>query len=284
MQKKETKDKKSDLFVIYITSKCNFNCTYCYQRSSREIEEVFSLTEEQVKVRVDNIFKAVPHNLTAKILMFGGELFMNPKAVFATLEYLKQTYKGKRRFGVGITTNGSLLKPEYTKRLYKEYRDIIDYIDISIDGRRETFDKNRFFKTGVSAYDVVVRNAKFALRYFPHLNARPVVTDFNEMYDDVMHLRELGFRRFIIQAIKGGGIKYSIPDLDNFNYQVARIKTSLDKYVDSKIIEIQPPTPEEHVERKLALSKEKDEKYRYFLADGSIKVKDTFSGEKFSDF
>lgn len=143
---------KEQLTVIILpTEKCNFRCIYCYEdfilpkMSLSTQEYIISFIQEKMKE-----YKSLYVN------WFGGE----PLLALDVIENLSNNFiricrELRKPYVSGITTNGYLLSPAVFNRLMKMH--ILKY-QITIDGSKETHDKQRPLLTGEETYETIVKN------------------------------------------------------------------------------------------------------------------------------
>ncbi len=263
---------ESDLYVIYLTERCNLKCEYCYEEATRGNSK---MNPETAVKMVDDIIQEVNPSIKAKILLFGGEPLLNWNAVIAALDRLKMYHSSGRLLLCSITTNGTLLKKDKIKKLWG-YRDFL-HLQISIDGTQETHDKYRKFKSGIGSHQYVVKNCRTTLRYFPTTQARLVVSNPNDMLKDVKYLESLGFRDFCIQA-KRNGHSASKEMIDSFENNLQKVLSYLATKNVMKISDIQKP------QGKTREMKKEQGHYNYFLPDGGKIKQETYTSEGFQHF
>lgn len=124
--------------TLYMTSKCNFKCEWCY-RQHHSIEEA----PDMDILRVNQLFTRFP-TITAVCICGFGETFLS-----LNLRYVIETLHQKNVY-IGVITNGSLLE-ENLPRLYEKEEFLPNYISISLNAhnseihkkitKTETFDK-----------------------------------------------------------------------------------------------------------------------------------------------
>jgi len=268
------------LHVIYLCEYCNLNCTYCYEdgKSRKKIDF------ETAKNIVDEIMEMVDNEVTARIMLFGGEPLLNYEVFYAITEYAYNEYflKG-RNIMFNTITNGTLLNERKVKELFK-FHDFLS-IHVSIDGDQEAHDACRVFHNGRGSYDIVIKNVKFLLKYFPFAVIRLVITDVDKFYNNVKFLRSIGVRTFTIQALKGD--TPSTPYYIKRYYEV--IKQLEEEFSHLNRVEIneysEPITDvEAYSTRKKEEALKTDEEYRYFGTDGGKIFKPTYFEGEFQDF
>lgn len=147
------KEQKILTITIFLTTKCNFRCLYCY-----EAHENTSLNSTSYHLLLNFIKKEIQKEkfINLRINFFGGEPLLEYNNL---LSFLKELTDILRKFEItlsfGITTNGYLLTKE-------RYLDLIQYglndLQITIDGFEEEHDKKRFLINGEGTWSQIMKN------------------------------------------------------------------------------------------------------------------------------
>ena len=139
--------------TICPTTNCNFNCEYCYQqrldptKMSEETEDnIIRFIESQKAVNKLKIFWCGGEPL----LELGQMKRLNKKIVALGIEYTSE-----------ITTNGYLLTPDAVDA-FDELN--INFVQITIDGLKETHDKRRCLVGGGATHDKIVENIDYLVQ------------------------------------------------------------------------------------------------------------------------
>lgn len=96
-------------YYIYITNKCNLNCSYCsvmLENNSRHLPDQLSYSLEDLKHFVDNVQNTHPED-TARIYFFGGEPTLDFNSIYSIIQVFKEVETYKVEFI--LHTNGLLL-------------------------------------------------------------------------------------------------------------------------------------------------------------------------------
>lgn len=182
-------DKKISAIILMIVQECNLRCVYCYGNGG-EYENKGMMTRQTAFESVDFLIR----NSDEKelfITFFGGEPLLNFKLIKEVVEYckLKEKETGKT-FRYSITTNGTLINEEIEEFLKKNKF----VIQISIDGKKDKHNANRYDINGIGSYDTVIEKTK-NLRKESIVSARATVSSNNMGYVEIFeHLVSLGFR------------------------------------------------------------------------------------------
>lgn len=179
---------------IFITSRCNLDCSYCSARELISRKEAKTLTFEKLCRAIDLFSrykdKKTPGSRT--ISFTGGEPFLEWELVRRGVEYIRSK---REWFLISVTTNGTLLDKEKIKFLLKNRA----FPVISLDGTREANDRCRKFKNGgkTSVYDVVVKRLKkLPPDCIKEIHVTPTITSqtISKLISSVKCLRGLGLR------------------------------------------------------------------------------------------
>ncbi len=180
------------LFNIWVTRKCNFVCSYCYEGLVKKNMSI----NRKMSIDIIKFIRKKMNNKNDTIIVnfHGGEPLLEYKEVKFLIENLKAEYANNIRFG--ITTNGYLLDDEKIDFLTK----YCDYsMSISLDGGKEINDLNRKHLYNIETYDVILENAKKLISKNINTRCRMTVTSNNVgyLFDSVKEMYKLGFRVII---------------------------------------------------------------------------------------
>lgn len=174
---------KLDNIVMNVTNTCNRHCKYCYAHTKSGM-----MGNNTAELILDKCYKnhlEKGSNKKFNVSFYGGEPLLNWDCIKHSLEYSKE--KGYN-ISFGVTTNLTILTDEMIK-YFKEYN---VHLLISIDGRKETHDRNRD-----NSFDIVLENVKrlFENGLKDQMEARPTVMPYkcNELDKDIEYLIDLGF-------------------------------------------------------------------------------------------
>ncbi|QXJ25785.1 radical SAM protein [Actinomadura graeca] len=119
--------------TFQLTRECNFSCSYCSEPpgiTTRTRPEVLAMLDKLAGMR--------------RIILSGGEP-MRYKHFWEVLEYCQPRFEQ-----VVLSTNASMITRDGAARL----RDLVDYVDITVDGPRGPHDRIR------GNYDMVIRGLR----------------------------------------------------------------------------------------------------------------------------
>jgi len=143
-------------FALAPTTFCNFNCPYCYEENRLPV----FMTEETENHFMEFIKKY--KNIEAvDIIWYGGEPLANFKSIKNILRKISQDSTIKLGEH-GIVTNGFLLDEEKSK-FFQEYP--LNFIQITIDGLKNSHDQRRILKDGTPTYDKILHNIDTFFEY-----------------------------------------------------------------------------------------------------------------------
>jgi sulfatase maturation enzyme AslB (radical SAM superfamily) len=137
--------------IIFSSNHCNLTCPYCAVAVNKF--DASSLSFAQVSRGVDCFLERYPGREN-KVVFLGGEPMMYHKELKKVVKHLRLRRPGGQP-GVDIFTNGTLMTQEKVDELEALGVDIY----LSLDGRKEVNDENRFYyrKEG-SVFDKVMAN------------------------------------------------------------------------------------------------------------------------------
>lgn len=208
--------------TLWVTTNCNLNCKYCYEGEDK-LNKVMSkeIIDKSIDFTLNNS-KSYEERII--IAIHGGEPFL----AFDKMQYIVSTFKSKckesgKKAIFLTTTNATLLNDEKIKFIIDEMPDIT----VSIDGTKETHDKNRPFKDGNGSHDIALKNSLKLLEYLPNIRVRMTFDSDSvaNLYKDVKYIADLGFK-FIVPA----------PNLFDENWNINHVKiledqiNSIEKY------------------------------------------------------
>lgn len=147
---------------IYLTNRCNLNCSYCSTRYMIHEEKAQRLTSAQLRRAFDLL--ASDRHIREKyggrvgIDFKGGEPMLEFGLLEEAVEYIRDKGYG---FKMGLSTNGTLLTPERMAFLDRNQVDVC----VSLDGYKSVNDFYRKFRADAkkSVFDAVMANLKKGL-------------------------------------------------------------------------------------------------------------------------
>jgi uncharacterized protein len=167
-------------YIIYPTMNCNFNCPYCYQEHENQ-----TMSDETVEAIIKHARKNSSQFRGIAVMWFGGEPLLKMDIFYKLSTALQKICHDRKRFyEANVTTNGYYFTAEHFDKMLSLNT---NKITITIDGRKETHDKQRVLRSGKGSYDkiiqqlVEVKNISKNKNF--HINLRSNVSA--EGYDDL---------------------------------------------------------------------------------------------------
>lgn len=142
---------KCDQLQLVVTNACNMKCRYCYANEGTYNKESELMSFEMMKKTIDIFFQRYSYIKT--VMFFGGEPFLNEKAIIQTCEYLDRFYFDQYD-QINIMTNLYNLSDRMIQAINKYSVNIIT----SIDGDEQENDANRIDRFGKGTYRRVCNN------------------------------------------------------------------------------------------------------------------------------
>ncbi len=132
--------------TVAITRACNFDCSYCFE-GNRTGKPMSEEVEDKLIRFIEN-FKAEQLSL----VWYGGEPLLAFDRIISIDKRLREMGK---KYTASMITNGYLLTEEKIAKLNELH---ISYLQITLDGKKETHDSRRCLKNGAPSYDVILGN------------------------------------------------------------------------------------------------------------------------------
>lgn len=179
--------------IIYLTTRCNLDCTYCYERNKRN-EPGFQhqdLTKEEIDTYIKDINRREGER-NSSIVIMGGEPLLKIDLIDYLLEKCSEQSKSSG-YSFNITTNGVLLsKPTWLNWFieFKERcvdRNISLKLEISYDGsgqhlRQFPNGESSKLKVNQAIDKLCQRGIEFSVSYTTHEgNYQKVIPDVIRM-------------------------------------------------------------------------------------------------------
>lgn len=175
-------EKNTNVNILYLTTDCNFDCSYCYEHLENKVKK--KMTRPEIMEAVDDIIKSEPKDVQTLFVLFGGEATLAwDEAKFA----MNYAMSKKENVTFNLETNGYRFK---SSKFIADYVNTLAYrakkltLDISFDG---VGNEERKLKSGKSVTKdllTIFRNLNtlkipFRVRYTVHnKNIDFLVQDF----------------------------------------------------------------------------------------------------------
>lgn len=171
---------------LFLTNQCCCACPYCFENRTTE------RMSYETAFKAMNMLKsnAEQAGLTPGITYFGGEPMLEYDTIIVPLtNFIRNEYN--KPFSLHMITNGVLLDSEKIKFFVDNHIDI----QLSIDGGKDTQDKNRPLKNGDSSYDRLEKIIPELLTYAPRTPFRATIIPnrVRYFYQDMIDIENLGF-------------------------------------------------------------------------------------------
>ncbi|MCS7119307.1 MAG: radical SAM protein [Archaeoglobaceae archaeon] len=154
-----------------ITYACNLRCKHCYATAGKALDD--ELTKEEAINTIDSL-----ERLGVTIIAFSGGEPLVRKDIYELTKYASE--KG---IYIAIATNGTMINDERAKKLKESG---VSYIQISLDGMRETHDAFRGIR---GVFDKTIEGIKKAVQHDFFVNVSMTVTKYN--YQEVIEVIKL---------------------------------------------------------------------------------------------
>jgi uncharacterized protein len=138
--------------TIAPTMACNFACGYCFQGLKKPTRKM----QPDVQDAIIDFVKARTDTTSLSIVWYGGEPLMGKDSIFRLSDRLI-AYCDKRNiaYSAGIVSNAWFLNGEMAAQLYARR---VKWVQVTIDGDRETHDKMRPLTSGHGTFDRILKN------------------------------------------------------------------------------------------------------------------------------
>lgn len=213
-------------FSIWTTTSCNFNCSYCYEGGNKKTVMMNStVLEDTIKFITDICDKECCRNLW--VVFHGGEPLLNGNVIKEFVRKIEESGKVDKMF-TAMTTNCSI----YDETI-AEY---ICELSVSIDGKKETHNRNRKYLDGSDTFDQAMKNAMKYNEIKGGVRLRMVVTPNNvsHFYENVIYLYEMGFKQ-IVPGVDFYAEDWSEELFDELFCQLEKLREYREKHMDETV-------------------------------------------------
>lgn len=209
--------------VIYLTTKCNLDCSYCYERRNRLTEGFVhkEATKEDVHLFIDELVER-EDDINSCVVIFGGEPLLKPDLIEEVIDYGVSKKPGKISYD--IITNATLIDENTALRLLKIYKKLQEnyssfQLEISYDVSGQS---ERKYANGKDTNNDVLSSLKLLRSLNIPYTISYVVNPSN--YANV--IRDV---LYIIIALKAEKvcIKWARYDLEKIHIDVDEIKSAI---------------------------------------------------------
>lgn len=212
-------------FAIWVTTKCNMKCSYCYEGSNKENLFLDIKTADRV---IKFVIETANEGDTVIVDFHGGEPLLNFPAIKYIVEKLKNEYKDYN-FVFGITTNGTINTPEILEFLACNF---FYSLTVSIDGTETSHNTNRITVNGNGTYHSALTTAMIFLKEMKRHDIRirmTVVPDnVTELSKGIIELIEKGFTT-IIPVVDYFNRRWTQEKIEIIRKELCKVKNYLQK-------------------------------------------------------
>lgn len=155
------KSEGSLTLTIAPTMACNFACGYCFQGLNKPTKKM----TPDVQNAIIDFVKAKKNLKSLSIVWYGGEPLMGKDSIFRLSDILiSHCDKNKINYSAGIVSNAWFLNGEMAAQLYARR---VRWVQVTIDGDRETHDTMRPLTSGGRTFDRILDNIEQSLDQTP---------------------------------------------------------------------------------------------------------------------
>lgn len=229
-------NKGNRTITFYLTSDCNLRCKYCYEACKDPVY----LDIEDIDVFLDNLFTGkyatyFDLNEVGSLCMqfIGGEPLLCCDTIRHCINKYIELCEFADRYDLAmfttyeITTNGVNYFSNSVQELIRDFPELS--ITVSLDGSKETHDKNRVFPNGEGSYDNAVKATLAELRrqstYVPKMTiSHDTITG---LCSSLQNLYNLGIRNAVVNAALEQS--YSVKECNQYLYELTQYALWLSK-------------------------------------------------------
>lgn len=186
---------------LHICHDCNLSCRYCFAKEGTYNTQRDYMSLSVGEASIDFLIHNSGNIKNLEVDFFGGEPLLNIDVVKQIVEYAKiKAEQAKKTFDFTLTTNCINLNEETRDFLNREMVNVV----LSIDGRKETHDKVRCTRSGISVYSGILNNAlEFVkIRGEKKYYVRGTFTSENlDFSKDVLFLNDVGFSQISFEPV-----------------------------------------------------------------------------------
>lgn len=138
-------------YTIAVTTDCNARCSYCYEKGAKILKMDISCAKSVLK-----FIKSHYNNKKIYITWFGGEPLLNIEVISYICKKLKMD---NIKFSSSVITNGYLFNDSKVEIAKFDWN--LDFVQITIDGLFEEYNRIKLYKTTVeNSFEIVASNIK----------------------------------------------------------------------------------------------------------------------------
>ncbi len=149
---------------IATTNKCNFSCTYCYERDSNKGSQITPMKKENFAKELKNYITYMLENYSIKVLQivwFGGEPLLEfPLITSINKDLIKLASNFNIEYSNIIVTNGYLINEKVAKNLSDQN---VRHVQITLDGTESFHNEKRKLINGGKTYSKILDGISYLL-------------------------------------------------------------------------------------------------------------------------
>lgn len=150
------------IFQLFVTQKCNLNCKYCFEGEKNNSDMQESILPTLSRFMLEYVQKDFVIDKTIWVNFNGGEALLQK-------DFIRSAVKVFLSFGIthfSISTNFTLCDAEFL-----EFLTTYNFtIQLSIDGKKRTHDKNRIDYNNNGTFSIVWERIKYLNEKYPNTN------------------------------------------------------------------------------------------------------------------
>lgn len=185
--------------IPVVTTACNLACPYCFEPKGGKGYWDKAMVERAAAYTLDRIEKEGITKLY--VSLYGGEPLLNFNACASFLEKVWDETGNLKRM-MSLITNGTLITEDMVDVLASFD---VNFIQITVDGPRETHDKRRPLKNGEGTYDILMQKVEMVSEKLPvqvRVNVdRENISGLSVFIDDLIQ-RGLGGRNIRVDLAR----------------------------------------------------------------------------------
>lgn len=208
------------------TVSCNLVCPYCFETSKPR-----GMMSEDTCSKVADFIKSHVNAKYLYLTWFGGEPMRGTKVMEHFLAKIKEFSEDIKLAHHGIITNGTLLDSSRWS-VFKEYP--LNFLQITLDGKKPTHDKKRIRPDGKGTYDEILHNLQQFASEFPDTSISVRVNidknnadEFMDVYDSIGQLFPEKKNLFVYPGIIKGCGTETIDSPFLRNQDIAKIRNKM---------------------------------------------------------
>lgn len=262
--------------ILYLTTKCNFKCSYCYEKQNDIKRKDKFATPEEIERFVDSIVNDSISSVNSYVVcLMGGEPFIGYEQMKYFMEYIKKYTSIGKNFSVNVITNGSLVHNYFDDiEKWMKQNGVFYGLDISYDGS---------FQYRRTTTKIVEENMqKMIDRYIPFGLSYTIT---KENYKDSIYLKDIVymFKKWLTPFYDGGRQRIRV----NINWKdfndVDDIENKLKEQFLYLFTNFQIPVCQYTCQFCKRCDFSNTGK-KYMIPEKGIEIEETFSEKKFTHF